>query len=134
MQWTLCSLYEKELSQNLRKMYVALHSFYFFLWKVISNRQNPHFYILNAQNCFFIQLKVTVLTCYLELAYILRMSCHVRIVVFRNCVKTHVTIVHQVLTITIYIWNLKNIFPKSFEASKWHWLILAPIGALVYDK
>ena len=26
----------------------------------------------------------------------------------------------------------KNILPKSFEASKWHWLILAPIGALVY--
>ena len=24
-----------------------------------------------------------------------------------------------------------NIFPKSFEASKWHWLILALIGALV---
>ena len=124
----------KRIVAELAKNVCCITQFLLFLWKVISNRQNPHFYILNAQNCFFIQLKVTVLTCYLELAYILRMSCHVRIVVFRNCVKTHVTIVHQVLTITIYIWNLKNIFPKSFEASKWHWLILAPIGALVYDK
>ena len=28
--------------------------------------------------------------------------------------------------------NLPRNFPISFEASKWHWLILASIGALVH--
>ena len=28
--------------------------------------------------------------------------------------------------------EIMNIFQKCFEASEWHWLILAPIGASVY--
>ena len=124
----------KRIVAELAKNVCCITQFLLFLWKVISNRQNPHFLYSKCSNCFFIQLKVIALTCYLELAYISRMSCHVRTAVFQNSVETHVTIVRQVLTITIYIWNLRNIFPKSFEALKWHWLILAPIGALVYDK
>ena len=29
--------------------------------------------------------------------------------------------------------EIMNIFQKSFDASKWHWLILALIGALEHD-
>ena len=36
------------------------------------------------------------------------------------------------LALKVCYKNLPRNFPISFEASKWHWLILASIGALVY--